>query len=37
VTQITIKENKSNDYEKGNINLTISIDGKKSEVKVKLY
>ncbi|WP_394803696.1 heparinase II/III family protein [Niabella hibiscisoli] len=37
VPQITIKENEGNDYEKGNINLTISIDGKKSKVKAKLY
>ncbi|ARS40213.1 heparinase [Sphingobacteriaceae bacterium GW460-11-11-14-LB5] len=33
---ITVKENEGNDFEKGNLNLTLSIDGKKSEVKVAL-
>lgn len=33
---ITVKENEGNDFEKGNLNLTLTIDGKKSEIKVAL-
>ncbi|PTT13340.1 heparinase, partial [Flavobacterium sp. HMWF030] len=32
--QITIQPNNDNDFEKGNISLTITIDGKKSQVKI---
>jgi heparan-sulfate lyase len=35
--EINIKENKGNDFEKGKINLTLTIDGKKSEVKTNLW
>ena len=35
--QISIKENTANNYEKGNINLTLTIDGKKSDIKTNLY
>ncbi|MGQ7947321.1 heparin-sulfate lyase HepC [Flavobacterium sp. WC2509] len=34
--EISINENKGNDFEKGIINLTLTIDGKKSEVKSNL-
>lgn len=34
--KISIKPNKDNDYEKGNISLNIVIDGKKSEIKANL-
>lgn len=34
--KINIKTNKDNDYEKGNISLNITIDGKKSEIKTNL-
>lgn len=34
--QITLQPNAGNDFEKGNINLTITIDGKKSEIKTTL-
>lgn len=33
---ISIKPNTANDFEKGNINLTIIIDGKKSDIKMSL-
>ncbi|MEN9909058.1 MAG: hypothetical protein RLZZ540_2207 [Bacteroidota bacterium] len=33
---ITMKENKGNDFEKGNINLTLTINGKKTDVKTNL-
>ena len=32
--QITIQPNADNDFEKGNISLTLTIDGKKSQVKI---
>jgi heparan-sulfate lyase len=35
--EISIKENKGNDFEKGKITLTLTIDGKKSEVKTNLW
>jgi len=34
--KISIKTNSDNDFEKGNISLTITIDGKKSQVKTTL-
>jgi len=34
--QISIQPNAGNDFEKGNINLTVTIDGKKSEIKTVL-
>ncbi len=34
--EISIKENKSNDFEKGNINLSFNINGKKTEIKTKI-
>jgi heparan-sulfate lyase len=34
--EIIIKPNKSNDFEKGNINLSIIIDGEKSDIKASL-
>jgi heparan-sulfate lyase len=34
--QITILPNAGNDFEKGNINLTITIDGKKSKIETTL-
>lgn len=34
--EISIKPNTGNDFEKGNINLTIIIDGKKSDIKTSL-
>ncbi|WP_264551094.1 heparin-sulfate lyase HepC [Flavobacterium sp. N2038] len=34
--QISLQPNAGNDFEKGNINLTITIDGKKSEIKTTL-
>ncbi|MCC9064798.1 heparin-sulfate lyase HepC [Flavobacterium piscisymbiosum] len=36
VPQITIKPNAGNDFEKGNINLSITIDGKTSAIKTTL-
>lgn len=36
VPVISMKENKGNDFEKGNIDLTLIIDGKKSDVKTNL-
>lgn len=34
--EISIKPNKDNDFEKGNISLSITINGKKSEIKARL-
>jgi heparan-sulfate lyase len=34
--EISIKPNTGNDFEKGNINLTIIIDGKKNDIKTSL-
>jgi len=34
--QISIQPNAGNDFEKGNINLTVTVDGKKSEIKTAL-
>ncbi|CAA9195862.1 Heparin-sulfate lyase [Flavobacterium bizetiae] len=34
--EISLQPNAGNDFEKGNINLTITIDGKKSEIKTTL-
>ncbi len=34
--EISIKANKGNDFEKGNINLTLLIDGKKTDLKTLL-
>jgi len=34
--EIRIKENAGNDFEEGNISLTLSINGKKQEIKTKL-
>lgn len=34
--EISIKENKDNDFEKGNINLSLSINGKKTDLKTKI-
>ncbi|WP_316838612.1 heparin-sulfate lyase HepC [Pedobacter gandavensis] len=34
--KIILKENKGNDYEKGNINLSLSIDGKQQNIKTTL-
>ncbi|KDN55685.1 heparin-sulfate lyase HepC [Flavobacterium seoulense] len=34
--KISIKENSGNDFEKGNINLTLTIDGQKTKVKTNL-
>ncbi|WP_025143811.1 heparin-sulfate lyase HepC [Pedobacter jeongneungensis] len=36
VPEIAIKENTGNDYEKGYLNLTLTIDGKKSELKTSI-
>ena len=34
--EISLKENAGNDFEKGNLNLTLSIGGKKQEISTKL-
>ena len=34
--EISIKPNTANDFEKGNIDLSIIIDGKKSDIKASL-
>lgn len=34
--EINIKENKGNDFEKGNINLSIYVNGKKTEIKTRI-
>lgn len=34
--QISIKENKGNDFEKGKINLLLNINGKKTDLKTKI-
>jgi heparan-sulfate lyase len=34
--EISIKENKGNDFEKGNINLSFNINGKKTDLKTKI-
>lgn len=34
--QISLKENKGNDYEKGNINVLLYINGKKTNLKTKI-
>ncbi len=34
--EISIKENKGNDFEKGNINLSLNINGKKTDLKIKI-
>jgi heparan-sulfate lyase len=31
-----MKENKGNDFEKGNINLSLNINGKKTDLKTKI-
>ncbi|SMD10259.1 heparin-sulfate lyase HepC [Pedobacter nyackensis] len=36
VPEISIKENAGNDYEKGNIDLTLNINGKQQQIKAKL-
>ena len=33
---ISMKENKGNDFEKGNINLSLNINGKKTDLKTKI-
>ncbi len=33
---ISIKENKENDFEKGNLNLSLNINGKKTDLKTKI-
>ncbi len=34
--EISIKENKGNDFEKGNINLSLNINGKKTDLKIRI-
>jgi heparan-sulfate lyase len=34
--EISIKENKGNDFGKGNINLSLNINGKKTDLKIKI-
>lgn len=34
--EISVKENAGNDYEKGNLNLTLIINGKKQDIKTKI-